>query len=250
MRPSALFRFKPEREMFIVLASYLGVVSAIYLAFQVFTTQRVALNFIMFGGVGIILFGVGMPVYWTCYHRHRSLASLGITGSKWKLSLALGLLLTSIQYALTLRTISFPPFLELLPLATMALAVGLYENVFYRGWIQLRMETYFGLIPSVLISATLYALYHIGYGMLIGEMAFLFVVGLVYSIIFRLTKSIWIVYPFLTPTGAIFSQLKDGLSLPFGAFLGFMDVIVVCLLFLYFTHRFFNKYQAHVNDHI
>ena len=241
MKPSTLFRFKPEREVYFVLASYLGVVSAIYLAFQVFTTHRVALNFILFGVVGIAVLGIGIPIYWTCFREQRTLQDLGISSVKWKMSLGLGILLTLIQYYLTLRTIQLPPMIELLPLATMALAVGLYENVFYRAWIQLRMESYFGLIPGILISAVLYALYHVGYGMRLDEMVFLFVIGLIYSSIFRLTKNILIVYPFLTPTGALFSQLKDGLSLPFGAFLGFADVLIVCALFIIFTHRFINK---------
>ena len=90
-------------------------------------------------------------------------------------------------------------------LATMVLAVGLYENIFYHGWVQMRMGEYFGVIPGIVLSAVIYSLYHIAYGMHIDEMLFLLVIGLVYSSIFRITSSVFILYPLLTPTGAMFT---------------------------------------------
>lgn len=37
---------------------------------------------------------------------------------------------------------------------------------------------------------------------------------------------------FLTPTGALFTQIKDGLRLPFEATFGFADVIILCAVIL------------------
>lgn len=237
MKMSNWFRFKPTKEVFFVLASWLMVVTAFYIAFNIFTTKRVALNFITFGIVGITILGIAVPLVWNCIIKKRPLSDLGIKRDKLAISVILGVIFTVIQYYMTIRNIELPPMIELIPLTTMALAVGLYENIFYRGWVQLRMEEYFGIIPGIALSALIYSLYHVGYGMRADEMIVLFVVGLVYSIIFRFTSNIFILFPFLTPTGALFSQIKEGLTLPFPATYGFADVILVCIVILFAVSR-------------
>jgi len=229
---SKLFQFKPTKEIFAVLASWILVVSAFYLAFHVITIQRVALNFITFGVIGISLFGIALPVIWTAMIKKRSLAELGIKKDKLVISIILGIILSVVQYFLTIRNIEIPATREMVPLIAMSLAVGFYENIFYRGWVQLRMEEFFGIIPGIALSAVIYALYHIGYGMPANEIIILFIVGFVYSTIFRMTTNIFILFPFLTPTGALFTQIKDGLRLPFEATFGFADVIVLCAVIL------------------
>lgn len=237
MKNITFFKFKPTKEIFVVLASWVAVVSSFYLAFNVFTIKMVALNFITFGVIGITLLGIAVPVLYTVLVRKRPISALGITKDKLVVSIVLGLAFSVVQYFMTLLNIGIPSMAEFLPLATMALAVGLYENIFFRGWVQRRMEEYFGAIPAILLSAVIYALYHIGYGMGAGEIVTLFIVGLVYSTIFRLTQNIFILYPFLTPTGALFSQLKEGLKLPLESILGFADVIIVCVMLLVFVSR-------------
>ena len=237
MNMSELFKFKPTKELFVVLLSWVMVVSAFYLAFNVITIQRVALNFITFGIVGILLFGVSVPLIWTVLIKKRPLSDLGIKRDKLILSLVLGIILSATQYFLTIRNIEIPALKELIPLITMLIAVSFYENLFYRGWVQLRMEEYFGIIPGIMLSAVIYSLYHIGYGMPLSEIVTLFIIGLVYSIIFRLTTNIFILFPFLTPTGALFKQIQDGLRLPFEATYGFADVIIFCVIVLMVVNK-------------
>lgn len=237
MEMSKWFKFRPTKEIFFVLASWLMVVSTFYTAFNIFTTKRVALNFITFGIVGITLLGITVPLVWNCIIRQRPLSDLGIKRDKLVISVILGVIFTIVQYYMTIRNIELPPMIELIPLTTMAIAVGLYENIFYRGWVQLRMEEYFGIIPGIILSAVIYSLYHVGYGMRADEMIVLFVVGLVYSIIFRFTSNIFILFPFLTPTGALFSQINEGLRLPFPATYGFADVIVVCIIIIFAMNK-------------
>jgi membrane protease YdiL (CAAX protease family) len=234
---SKWFRFRPTKEVFFVLASWLMVVSAFYTAFNIFTTKRVALNFITFGVIGITLLGITVPLVWNCIIKKRPLSDLGVKRDKLVLSIVLGVIFSIIQYYITIRNIAVPPMTELIPLTTMALAVGLYENIFYRGWVQLRIEEYFSIIPGIILSAVIYSLYHVGYGMNMDEMIVLLVVGLVYSVIFRLTSNIFILFPFLTPTGALFSQIKDGLRLPFPSTYGFADVILVCIIILFAVNK-------------
>lgn len=234
---SKWFKFKPSKELFAVLLSWIIVTSIFYIAFNVITTQRVALHFITFGIVGIAFFGILAPVIWNTIVMKRPLSDLGIKRDKLVISIVLCIVFSSIQYFLTIKNIEIPSLVELIPLITMAVTVGLYENIFYRGWVQLRMEESFGILPGILLSAVIYSLYHIGYGMPISEMFTLLIVGLVYSSIFRITSNIFILFPFLTPSGAIFTQIKDGLTLPFPATYGFADIIVFCVIVLVVIHK-------------
>jgi hypothetical protein len=65
----------------------------LYIAFQLFTTERVAANFITFGPVTLAGLGVALPVLYTVRVRHRPLADLGLTMQRLLPSLFLSLVL-------------------------------------------------------------------------------------------------------------------------------------------------------------
>lgn len=85
--------WKPTRVTTVALLSYGLVVSGLYLAFQVFTTARIAANFITFGPISMALLGVALPVGYLLVLQRRPLADLGITAGHLLPSLALSLLL-------------------------------------------------------------------------------------------------------------------------------------------------------------
>jgi membrane protease YdiL (CAAX protease family) len=215
-------RWKPDRDTLVALGSWVLVVAGLYTAFQVFTTERVAANFIMFGPVSLVLLGVVLPVFYTTQVRRRPLRDLGLTFKHLVPSLALSLLLGWDAYRHTLATLETDWTRELVPLATMALAVGLFEAIFFRGWLQLRFEAAFGLVPGLLLGALAYALYHIGYGMTTDEIAFLFFLGITFGAMFRLTRNIVVLWPLYTPVGGLYTNLSEGLTLPFEATYGFL----------------------------
>lgn len=246
---SKWFKFNPTKELLVVLLSWIMVVSVFYLAFNVITTENIVPLFITFGLVGIIGCGVTVPVVWNTLIMKRPLSDLGIKKEKLAVSLILGFVFSVVQYFLTLKNIETPALKELIPLITMAVAVGFYENVFYRGWVQLRMEKSFGILPGILLSAVIYSLYHIGYGMTSSEMFTLFIVGLAYSSIFRLTSNIFILFPFLTPTGALFVQINEGLRIPFEAAYGFADVIVLCAIAVSVIYRISKGKKMKIKKH-
>jgi hypothetical protein len=215
-------RWRPGRDTLIALGSYILVVAALYIAFQVFTTERVAANFITFGPVTLALLGIALPVVYTVLIRKRPLSDLGLTRNALVPSLALGLLLGWDTYTNTLAPMNVSWTREQVPLIVMALAVGLFEAVFFRGWLQLRFESAFGLVPGLILAALCYSFYHLGYGMSAEEMLFLFGLGLTFGAFFRLTRNILLLWPFYTPVGSIFTNLSEGLSMPFEATYGFI----------------------------
>jgi len=215
-------RWKPSRDTAVAAVSYVLVVCGLYLAFQVFTTARVAVNFITFGPVTLALLGVGLPVIYTVLVRKQPLSDIGLTAQQLVPSLLLGLLLGWDTYRHTLGPLGIVFSSEQVPLIGMSLMVGLFEAIFFRGWLQLRFEEAFGTVPGLLLAAGCYCLYHVGYGMTMAEMAPLFFYGLTFGAMFRLTRNVAVCWPAYTPVGGLFTTLSDGLTVPFEATYGFV----------------------------
>jgi len=215
-------RWRPNRHTLFALGSYVLVVAGLFVAFQVFTTDRVAANFIAFGPVTLAGLGVALPALYTALGRRRSLSDLGLTVQGLLPSLVLSLLLGWDTYSNTLATLDVGWTRAQVPLIVMSLVVGLFEAVFFRGWLQLRFEEAFGLVPGLILGAACYSLYHVGYGMSGGEMLFLFGLGLAFGAVFRLTRSVFVLWPFYTPMGGLYTNLREGLTMPFEATYGFL----------------------------
>jgi uncharacterized protein len=226
-RAAAGLAVRPDRSTFVAVASYFAVVATIAVAFQVFTTDLVAANFITYGVIGIAGLGVAFPVFYTVVVRHRPLEDVGLTTRYLLPSLLLGAVLGWDTWRNTVATLDGAASAAAVPLMIMALAVGFFEAIFFRGWLLMRFEAAFGLVPGLLLSATCYSAYHIAYGMSGGEMFYLFGFGVVFGAMFRLTKNIFVLWPFYTPMGGFYTTFKDGLVLPFEASYGFALVLAL-----------------------
>jgi CAAX protease family protein len=225
-------------DLFAVAGFYVVVVGLFALAFQGFTTDNTLGMFLSFGGA--LLLGVAGPVIYTVWLRRRQLASLGITLRGWRGVVAPALLFAGVQFAITLWGYDLPRPVDWVPLLTMALTVGLFESIFFRGFVQGRLEASFGAAPAVAGAAILYALYHVGYGMGAEEIVFLFGLGIVYAVAFRVANNILVLWPLLTPLGSFFAQLESGDlagELPWAAILGFVDVLALMAAAIWLAKR-------------
>lgn len=244
MRKIFEFKFRPTADVGMVGLSWLLVVASLSAATFIATAERGGLYFILYALVGATLFGVGLPVWWMVWRRGRSVADLGVTGRLLGLSLLLQLAFAAAQYYFTLSRAEIPELSALLPLIALALAIGFFEALFWRGWVQLRLEESFGLIPGIVLGSALYALYHVGYGMDWSEIGFLFIIGLVYATVFRITKNIFILWPLLQPMGQLTTLLNDGLSLPPLAALGFIEALALMIAIVIFVPRIYKRRQV------
>ena len=236
LRPTLASRGVDGRDLVVIGVMYLAVVGLFRLAFTVFTTDNVLGLFLSFGS-GLVI-GVVGPIVYEVWMRGRDLRSLGLGSHHLRATLTLGLAFAAIQFVSTLWGYDFPAPVDWVPLLVMSLVVGLFEAVFFRGFIQGRLEASFGVIPAVGGAALLYALYHVGYGMGGDEMWFLFGLGLVYAVIYRLTINVLILWPLLTPLGAFFNNLQSGdIALPWESILGFADVAFVMAGAVFLAHR-------------
>lgn len=207
----------------VIAALYIAVVVLFRVAFTVFTAANVLGLFLCFGA-GLVL-GVAVPVFYTV-RRGRPLSDLGLGLGNWKPAVLLGLVLTSIQFAITLLGYTLTAPVDWVPLLVMSLTVGAFETVFFRGFVQTRLSSSLGEVPGIAIAAALYAAYHVGYGMSAEGMVFLFGLGVVYAIAFALVRNLLVLWPLLTPLGSFFNSLNSGdIELPWEAILGFADVL-------------------------
>lgn len=237
-------RFQPTTDLWMVGFTWLFVVASLAAATFIATPSKGGSYFILYALVGATFFGVGVPVWWMVWRRGRSVADLGVTKRLLGLSLLLQVVFAAIQYVFTLSRAEIPPMSALLPLVALALAIGFFEALFWRGWVQLRLEESFGVIPGIVLGSALYALYHIGYGMPWSEIGFLFLIGLLYATIFRLTKNIFILWPLLQPMGQLTTLLNDGLPLPSLAILGFLEALALMLAIVIVLPRLYRRRKA------
>lgn len=244
LRQILTFRWNPTKDLAAVAVSWLLVVGALYTA-TVIVGQTVwggFAYFLLYGAVGAALFGVGIPLYWTVVVRRRPIADLGLSTRWLGISLVLQLAFAALQYMGTLAKTQLPPFEGFMPLIALALAIGFFEAVFWRGWVLLRLEQAFGIIPAIVLGSALYAAYHIGYGMPTSEMVFLFFIGIMYAVAFRLTKNILILWPVFQPMGQLVTLVKDRLTLPPIATLGFAEAFILMLVLVWLAARYQKKH--------
>lgn len=238
--------WKPGRDLIAVLISWVLVVGTLYTATVVVGSEAWGGMgyFLLYAVLGAGVFGVGFPLYWTVVKRKRPLSDLGISTRWLWLSLGVQIVFAGVQYAGTLAKSGVPGFERVIPLVALSLAIGFFEAVFWRGWVLLRLEEAFGAVPAILLGSLLYAAYHIGYAMPVNEMTFLFFIGLMYAIAFRLTKNIFILWPLFQPMGQLVTLIKDGLMLPPIASLGFLEVLIGMLVLVWLAARYARKFGS------
>lgn len=231
-----------RHDLLVIAVLYVAVVGLFRVAFTVFTTDNVLGLFLCFAA-GLLLGTVG-PIVYQVWARGRDLRSVGLGLHRLRSTLALGLTLAGVQFAMTLWGYQLPAPVDWVPLLVMSIVVGLFEAVFFRGFIQGRLEASLGPVPAVAGAAVLYAGYHVGYGMPLSEMWFLLGLGVVYAVVYRLTRNILILWPLLTPIGALYNNLQAGdIVLPWEAILGFADVAALIAVAVWLAHRRLRRSQ-------
>jgi membrane protease YdiL (CAAX protease family) len=225
-----------RRDLRVIGGVYVVVVGLFTLAFRVFGTDRTLGLFLCFAA-GLVI-GVVVPVVYTVWRRGRSLRSLGIGLHELPRTIVLGLVFASVQFGLTLWGYDLPAAEDWVPLLVMALVVGMFESVFFRGFVQGRLAEAWGPAGGVAGAAVLYALYHVGYPMSPDDMVFLLGLGVVYAIAYALTSNLLVLWPLLTPLGSFYANLDGGeFDLPWASILGFVDVAAVMVTVVVLAHR-------------
>jgi hypothetical protein len=87
------------------------------------------------------------PAYYLLVVRREGLDRLGITRRWWWLALLLSVVISALFWPQLQRVVAQQPDTDLLPLL-LANGLILWEPFFVYGWLQLRFERAFGVIPG------------------------------------------------------------------------------------------------------
>lgn len=186
------FNFKPTIELIVVI----GAMTLCWLFNHLADGFRGHWSFYLFYE-GLFALGVCiiLPVFYNTVIKKRSLKLMGITRNKWKKAVFFGLI---ISMFLTIGRIKGMDISNLKELNLVPIVIGmmfstLFEEVFFRGFLQTRFEAFFGIIPAILLSGLCFALYHSAQkfiGFEVQELITLYIVGIIFSISYRITGSI------------------------------------------------------------
>jgi len=220
-----LFIWSPSLDTGMAALSQIIIIVLSFLGLKVF--GNTILNPILFGVMGTLIVCVIFPLYWMIIRRGKGLGTLGITRKHFSISLLAGFLLGVFVFWGYYR--SFGLSATIIPAKVMGI-YSLWEVIFVYGWLQLRFEKAFGIIPAIFLTGLCFALYHLGYGWFdIPGFIQLFIVGGVMGIIFRITKNILILWPFFWPVACL-RGFKMGSFSPGWNEAGFCAILLVLML--------------------
>lgn len=228
------------QDLMVIGALYVAIVALNSAAFLVFTVDQVAGLFLCFATA--LVLGVAGPIVYTVRVRHRPLSDLGLRRDNLRAAAGFALVFATVQFILTLWRYDLPAPVDWVPLLVMALTVGVFESVFFRGFVQTHLEARFGTVPGVGGAAILYGVYHVGFGMTGTDLLFLTGLGIVYAVAFAIARNLVVLWPLLTPLGSFYANLEGGdIELPWASIAGFVDVLGLMVLSWWLMRRYERK---------
>ena len=192
MRFNKLFLFKPDKELWI---SFLALIACVLFNFIADLFRGSLAFYLFYQGIFALGICIFFPLWLTAIKQKRSLSTIGITKEKWIKAVLIGVLiavLSSIGRMQDLQIV-MPSWNFLLIVIACMLMSTLFEEVFFRGFLQTRFEKNFGIIPSIILSGLCFSVYHIGYYNIRGDipkLLSLFLIGIFFSVSFRITNNI------------------------------------------------------------
>lgn len=203
--PRALFYWRPSLDTLVALGSGFAILALSALMGRLVESRPLAS--MLLRDVGMLgLVGILFPL-WYIQHRHWMWVDFGLHIQRWKmcliLNLGLGALLLGVfwlrsgPWELTFDT-------HTLGCTLYIMLAGIFEVVFFYSFQITLFERAFGAAFAVLLTAAFYSFHHMGFQ---SEFLKLFIVGIMYGSIYRLAKSVLIIYPFFWGVGALFDVL-------------------------------------------
>lgn len=198
------FDWQPSKETLVAFITGITVIflSVLMLPFDVNSWLRIAIH-----DIGMIcLVGILLPLLYI-QRSGLSFTDFGLTLRKWyifvPINLGLGALLLSIFiYWVPPNGMEFD-FNTLMTISVI-LCTGVFEVIFFYGFLRTVFEKAFGMIPAILLTGVFYSFHHIGFQ---PEFLRLFFVGVMYALIYRTGNSVLLIYPFFWGVGAVYDVL-------------------------------------------
>lgn len=198
-------KWAPNRDTAVAVASLLLMVPAYYAATHWLHSELTGI--VVFGVLTNLMLNVLLPVWWIAYYRRWPLSELGITTRRWLPSLAIGIALAAFS---AFRFWQMAAGIDWLP-HVLFNAVCLWEPLFVYGWLQLRFDRAFGIVPGVILAGLSFTAYHVGTYLPSG-LIMLLLAGLLYGVVFRITANLLIIWPLAFCIGSSMGTLMGGMQ--------------------------------------
>lgn len=193
-------------------------------------------NYFFYDIVFCIILSICVPIY---YFRKEDNGDISLLGIK-KLRIIdyiiiIGFVIFSIGGSLkgvNAQNINF----GLLPLCiTPFIMSTICEELFFRGFLQIRFEKAFGPIPAVIVSGFAFGIYHLGYPCLRNTelITALIFVGIMFALSFKLSKNNLIVSFFVNLPNAYMQYLLYPEHFPYENFTlsaTIISIVIICII--------------------
>lgn len=194
LKKRLLFSFRPQGEISLVLGAL--IVSTLVNALANLFTGGLP-YFLLYQG----LFGMGVcvifPLYYTVILKSESTEEMGLTTWKWLRAVLAALPFIALSIGGQFhKVIEWPPVENMIYISMGLIASTLFEEVFFRGFLQTRFEKAFGIIPAIFLSGAAFSFYHLGYPNFrnLEMLIVLFFVGTFFAISFSITRNVMTSY--------------------------------------------------------
>jgi hypothetical protein len=193
MKLSRLFTFKPKKELLVIFLAFIACILFNFIADLFIGT--LIFHVLFYQVIFVLGICISFPTWFTAIKQKQSLSSIGITTNKWIKASIVGIIIAVLSTFGRMKSLQIilPSYNVLFIIISSMLMSTLFEEVFFRGYLQTRFEKFFGIIPAVILSGLCFSFYHIGYSNVrldISSLTTLFFIGVFFSISFRITNNI------------------------------------------------------------
>lgn len=232
---------KPNKELLFVFVLFLICIGMNFIADIFRGTVLFYIFYDVFFALGICIFS---PLFLVSNILKQNISSIGITNKGWLKAVIIGILLLIVPlpgyiYSMLKMNLQMPSIKILFFTLICLIMSSLFEEVFFRGFLQSKFEKYFGMIPAIIISGICFALYHIGYSDFrdFRTLITLFLVGMFFSISFRITKNIITSLVVNIPFALVTFMIKQSYFTARDSVFAFITIIIGFLLIILFLKK-------------
>lgn len=224
-----LVKFNPSHNTLIAYTAVAGIIMLSLALLLVPAKSFVApCHVILRDIIMVFLLGFCFPLYYINLSERHGQRCLGVTRAKLGLSLKINVALTIFVFAFFLIISPGRPQFNVSMLLTLLylMPTGIFETVFFFGFLRHFTEKAFGVVPAIILTAICYSLHHVGFQ---PEFIKFFLLGIILTSIFYVTRNIFILFPFFWSVGAFWdTQLmifESGMTISLAAI-----IVAVCQL--------------------